>query len=191
MGIYENTHWAHLTFETHSVIWTVTSWSSHCTCIQSMVWLCTPVPWCILTCAYQRTSFLASDRFWRGHLIMKTQVKTSTTRVSVGQKWPNHDTSVEWKYTSSISWTNLCSGDFKRPAFSPFWCMSSHLFSTSCCSGKPSIAARDVIWIVRGNSIFIGRNASARVTAKPSTIRWFISFHQSIIDNDGNGKFGH
>ena len=76
--------------------------------------------WCILTGAYQRTSFLASGRFWRGHLIMKTQVKTSTKRVSIGQNWPNHGTRVEWEYKSSIWWTYLCSGDFERQAFSPF-----------------------------------------------------------------------
>ena len=31
MGIYENTFWTLLTFETHSVIWAVPSWNSHCT----------------------------------------------------------------------------------------------------------------------------------------------------------------
>ena len=137
MGIYENVFWAHLTFETHSV----TPWNSHCTCIQSMIWWCTQAPWCILTGAYQRTSFLASGRFWRGHLIMKTGVKTSTERVSVGQKWPNHGTRVEWEYKSSISWTYLCYGDSDMQAFSPFWCITSHLFSTSCCLRKPKNAA--------------------------------------------------
>ena len=60
--------------------------------------------------------FLASGRSWRSHLIMKTQVKTSRKRVSVGQKWPKDGTRVEWEY--SISWTCLCSGDFKKLAFS-------------------------------------------------------------------------
>ena len=53
-------------------------------------------------------------------LIIKTQVTISTKRASVGQKWPNHGTCVEWEYKSSISWTYLCSCDFKRQAFSPF-----------------------------------------------------------------------
>ena len=34
-------------------------------------------------------------------------------------------------------------------------------------------AVRDVIWTACGNSIIIGGNASARATAKPSTIKWF------------------
>ena len=97
--------------------------------------------------------------------IMKTQVKTSMKRVSVGQKWPNHGV---WEYKSSIS-----SGDFKKQAFSPFWCMSSHLFSTTCYLGKPNSAAHDVIWIGRENSIIIRGNASARATAKPCMIKWF------------------
>ena len=123
--------------------------------------------------AYQHTSFLASGWFWRGHLIVKTQLKTSTKRVYVGQKWPNHGTRVEWEYKSSISWTYMCSGDFKRQALSPFLCISSQLFSTNCCLGKPNNAARGVIWTAHGNSIIIGGNASARATAEPSTIKWF------------------
>ena len=43
-------------------------------------------------------------------------------------------------------------------------CMSSHLFSTNCCLGKPNSAARDVIWTARANSIIIGGNVSARAT---------------------------
>ena len=57
--------------------------------------------------------FLASGRFWHGNLIMKTQVKTSREHVSVRQKWLNHGTRMEWEYKSSISWTSLCSGDFR------------------------------------------------------------------------------
>ena len=106
-----------------------------------------------------------SGWFWRGHLIIKTQVKTSTQRVSVGQKWPNHGTRVEWKYKSSISWTYLCSSDFKRQAFSP------------CCTRVRICFQRRTCWlwrhlIARGNSIIIGGNAFARATAKPSTIKW-------------------
>ena len=119
------------------------------------------------------SAYVLFGRFWRGHLIMKTQVKTSTKLVSVGQKWPNHCTHVEWEYKSSISWTYLCSCDFKRQAFSPCWCMGSHLFSTICCLGKPNSSAHDVIWIAHGNSIIIGGNASSRATAKPSTVIWF------------------
>ena len=38
---------------------------------------------------------------------------------------------------------------------------------------EPDSAARDVIWIARGNSIIIRGNASAGATAKPSTVKWF------------------
>ena len=106
-------------------------------------------------CISVRQSVLASGRFWRGHLM-----KTSTKRVFVGQKCPNHGTRVEWEYKSSISWTYLRSGDSEKQAFSPFWCGSSYLFSTTCCLGKRDSAARDVIWIVRRNSIIIRGNAS-------------------------------
>ena len=139
-----------------------------------MVCWCTHVPWCILTGAYQRMSFLASDRFWRGHLIMKTQVKISTKRVSVGQKGPNHGTCMEWEYKSSISWTYLCSGDFKGQAVSPF-CAWVHIFFQRLAAWVDPIfsAARDVIWTAHGNSIIIGGNVSARATAKQSMIKWF------------------
>ena len=136
--------------------------------------------------------FLASGRFWRGHLIiMETQVKTSIKRVSVGQKLPNHGTRVEWEYKSSISWTYLCSGVFKKQVFSPFWCVISHLLSTIYSFGKHDSAARDVIWIARGNSIIIGGNATARATAKPSTVHLVSSSAASVLFNsEGNGKFG-
>ena len=130
------------------------------------------VPWCILRGTYQRASFLASGRLWRGHLIMKTQVKTSTKCVSVGQKWPNHGTRVELEYKSSISWTYLCSGDFKRQAFSPFCARVRICFQRLAARVSPMFSsAHDVIWTARGNSI--GGNASTRATAKPSTIEWF------------------
>ena len=137
-----------------------------------------------------RQSFLISGRFWRGHLIMKTQVKTSTKRLYVEEKWPNHGTRVKWEYKSSISWTYQGSGDFRRQAFSPFWCMSSHLFSATCCLGKPKSAARDVIWIASGNSMTIGGNVSARATTKPSTIKWFHFVPPVSFDSDENGKLG-
>ena len=143
-------------------------------CIRIMVCWCTQLPWCILTGAYQRMSFLASGRFWRGHLIMNTEVKISTKRVSVGQKWPNHGTRVEWEYKSNISWTYLCSGDFKRQALSPFCARVRICFQRLAAWVSPIFdAARDVIWTARGNSIIIGGNASAGATAKPSTIKWF------------------
>ena len=71
--------------------------------------------------------FLAQDRFWCGHLIMKTQLKTSTECVPVGQKWSNHRSHLEWDYISSISWTYVCSGDFQRQAFSLF-CAWVHIY---------------------------------------------------------------
>ena len=56
--------------------------------------------------------------------------------------------------------------DSKRQEFSPFCCVSSHMFSRTCCLGKPNSAAREVIWIIaRGNSIIIGGNVSTRATA--------------------------
>ena len=145
-------------------------------CITIMFCWCTQVSWYIftLTGAYQRTSFLANGRFWRGYLIMKTQVKTSTERVSVGQKWPNHGTCVEWEYKSCISWTYMCSGDFKRQSFSPFCARVCICFQwLAAWVSQMFSAARDVIWTARGNSIIIEGNAPARATAKPSTIEWF------------------
>ena len=134
----------------------------------------TQVSWCILAGAYQRMSvLLAVGRLWRGHLTAKTQVKTSTKRVSFGQKWPNHGTRVEWEYKPSITWNYLCSDDFKKQAFSPFWCASSHLYSTTCYLGKPDGAARDVVWIARCNFKILGGNVSARAAAKPSPVKWF------------------
>ena len=104
----------------------------------------------------------------------KFQIKTSTKRVSVGKKWPNHGTHVEWEYKSSISWTYLCSGDFKRQAFSPFCTWVRICFQRLAAWVSPMFSAvRDVIWTARGNSIIIGGNASARATAKQSTIKWF------------------
>ena len=125
-----------------------------------------------LTGAYQRMYFLASGRFWRGQLIMK-KVKTSTKRVSVGQKWPNHGTRVEWDHKSIISRTYMFLGDFKRQAFSPFCALVRIYCQRLAAWVSPMFcAALDVIWIAHGNSIIIGGNASAGATAKPSTIRW-------------------
>ena len=59
MGIYENTFWAHVKFETHSVIWAITSWNSHCTMYSKHgLLICTHVPWCILTDTCQLMSSL-------------------------------------------------------------------------------------------------------------------------------------
>ena len=129
----------------------------------------THIPWCTLTGA---SVLFASGPIWRGHRIMETQVKTSTKYVSVGQRWLNHGIRVEWEYKSSIPFTYLCSRWFKKHELSPFWYVSSHLFSTTCCLGKPNSAVRDVIRNARGNSQSIRGNASARATAKPSTIKW-------------------
>ena len=171
MGIYENTLWAHLTFETHSVIWAVTSWNSHCTMYSNGL-LMNTVPMMYFDTGISVRPFWPVVDFDAD--IWSWKLKSKHRRnVSVGQKWLNHDTRVEWEYKSSISWTYLSSGDFKRQTFSPFWCMSSHLFSMTCCLGKPNNAAHDVIWTARGNSLIIGGNASARTTAKPSTIKWF------------------
>ena len=106
------------------------------------------------------------------HLILKTQVKTSTKRVSVGQKWwPNHGTRVEWEYKSSISCTHLCSGDFKRQAFSAFCARVRICFQRLAAWVSPMFsAASGVIRTARGN--FIGGNESARAKAKPSTMKW-------------------
>ena len=166
MGIYENTFWTHLTFETHSVIWAVTSWSSHCTMYSKyglLVYRGSMVYFDGRVSAYV---FFASGRLWRGHLIDKTQVTTSTKRVPVGQKWLNHGTHVEWEYKSSISWTYLCSGDFKRQAFSPL-CAWVRIW----VSPVQRCAWRHLNWT--GNSIIIGGNASARATTKPCMIKWF------------------
>ena len=67
----------------------------------------------------------------------------------------------------------ICAQVILKGRHSPFWCMSSHLFSTTRCLGNPNNAARDAIWIARGNSIIIGGNTYARATAKPYTIKWF------------------
>ena len=83
----------------------------------------TQVSWCIWQARISIRQFvLASGRFWRGHLVMKTQAKTSTKLVSVGQKWPHHRTRVEWEYKSRISCTFLCSCYFKKKGFSLFLC---------------------------------------------------------------------
>ena len=88
-------------------------------------------------------SALSSVRFWRSHLIMITQVNTSTKRVSVGQKWSNHGTCVEWEYESSTLLTYLCSCDFKRQAISPCWCVFTSVFN-DLLLGKHESAAREV-----------------------------------------------
>ena len=136
-----------------------------------MVCWCTQVPWCILKDAYQRTSFLASGRFCRGHLIPSLNIDATCP---VGQKWPNPGAHVEWEYKSSISWFYLCSGDCKRHAFSPFCACVRICFQRLAAWVSPMFsAARDIIWAARGNSTIIGRNAPARATAKQSTIKWF------------------
>ena len=123
--------------------WAVTSRNLHCTMYTKHGLLMCTDPMMYFD---RRVSAYVLFGEW-SILIMKTWVKTSTKRISVRQKWPNHGTPVEWEYQSSISWTYQCSCDVKRQAFSSFWCMSSHLFSTTCCLGQPNSAARDVIWI--------------------------------------------
>ena len=92
-----------------------------------------------------RQSFLASGWFWRVHLIMKTQVKTSTKRVSVGQKWPNHGPTWSENINQASS-ELICSQVISKSRHSlSFWCVSSHLVSTNCCLEKPDSAVRDVI----------------------------------------------
>ena len=90
------------------------------------------------------------------------------------RKWPNHGTRVEWEYKSSISWTYLCSGDFKRQALSPFCAWVHICFQRLAAWVSPMFsAARDIIWPARENSIIIGGKESARATAKQCTIKWF------------------
>ena len=174
MGIYENTFWAHLTFDTHSVLWPVTSWNLHCTMYSNYGLLMYTGPMMYFDTRisirpfWWVVDFDAAIWSWKPNSRHRRNVSLSGKS---GQTTAG--TRVEWEHKSSISWTYLCSGDFKRQAFSPFWCMSSQLFSTNCCLGKPNNAARDVIWTAHGNSLIIGGNASARATAKPSTIKWF------------------
>ena len=147
MGIYENTFRALLPFETHSMIWAVTYSNSHCTMYQNYV-LLMYTGFMIYFDTDRRVS--ASGRFWRGYLIMKTQVKTC------------------------ISWTYLCSGDFKRQSISPFCARVCRCFQRlAAWVSQMFSAARDVIWTARGISIIIEGNAPARATAKPSMIKWF------------------
>ena len=118
MGIYENTFWAHLK---HIQWYGPLHHGTHIVpCIQSMVCWCTRFHGVFWQARIKLTSIMASGWFWRGHLITKTQGKTWTKRVPVEQKWSNHGTHVEWENISSISWTYLCSGDFKRQVFFPF-----------------------------------------------------------------------
>ena len=100
-------------------------------------------------------------------------------------------TAPAWSENTNLASRELiCAQVILKGRQSLLWCMSSHLFSTTCCLGKPNSVVRDVIWIERGNSITIGANVSARATAIPSTMKWFHLVPPVLIDSDRNGKFG-
>ena len=109
MGIYENTFWAHLTFETHSVIWAVTSWNSHCTMYSKYGLLMYTGSVMYFDRRVSAYVLSASGRFWRGHVIKKTQVKTSTKRVPVEPKCkttaPAWSENINLTSRELISWT--------------------------------------------------------------------------------------
>ena len=128
----------------------------------------THIAWCTLTGA---SVLFARGRIWRGHRIMETQVKRSTTHVSVGQRLLNH---------GIHGITYLCSRWFKNHELSPFWYVSSHLFSTTCCLGKPNSAVRDVEMHV---GIHNSSEGMRPLGQQPSQARpnGPIECHQSII----------
>ena len=130
--------------------------------LKIMVCWCTQVPWGIWQARISVRPFSLVVDFDAAIWSWKPKW---TKRVS-GQRWPNHGTRVEWEYKSSISWTYLCSGGFKRQAFFPFCARVRICFQRLAAWVSPMFsAARDVIWTERGNSTIIGGNASARATA--------------------------
>ena len=67
----------------------------------------------------------------------------------------------------------------KNQVFPPFWCVLSHLLPKSCCLGKPFSAGHDIIWIVCGNSIVVGRSVSTSGSLITTRL---------LFDSDGNEK---
>ena len=166
-GIYENTLWARLTFETHSLIWAVTPWNSCVPCIEIMVCWYTQVLWCILTGAYQRTSFLASGRFWHGSWKTKSKLRRNVSL------WAKSGQTMAPAWSENISLATrepICAQVIFTGRHSPLCARVCICFQRLAAWVSPKFsAARDVIWTAHGNSIIIAGNTSARATAKPIT----------------------
>ena len=138
----------------------------------SMVCWCTQVPLCILTGACQRTSFLASGRFWG---IWSWKPKSKHRRnVSLSGK-SGQTTPPTWSENINLASRELiCAQVILKGRHSLRLCMSSHLFSTTWCLGKPRRHLRVTSFELHvGIPLIIGANASASATAKPSPIELF------------------
>ena len=120
-------------------------------------------------------------------LIMKTRVKTSTKRISVRQKWPNHGS--PWSENINLASRELISAHvmLKGRHSLRFGAWVQRL-----AAWVSPIALRVTSFeFAHENSINIGGNASAGATVKPSTVKWFHLVPVRVLfDSDGNGKFG-
>ena len=98
--------------------------------------------------------------------------KTSTRRVFVGQKFQT-TAPARSENINLVSRELICAQVILKGRHSLRFVHEFASVFNDLLLGKPKSAARGVIWTARGNSIIIGANASARATAKPSTIKWF------------------
>ena len=149
------------------MIWTVKSWNSH--------WHCT---------MYSNHDLMYFDRRVSAYISFFWRVVDLDAAISSWKSKSKHQGNVCLSGKSGQSmapaWSEniasrepICAQVILKSMHFPVWCVTSHLFSTTCCLGKPDSTARDVISIARGNSVIIAGNASARTTAKPSTVKWF------------------
>ena len=106
--------------------------------------------------------------------LMKTKMKTLMKRISVDKSGPT--TAPVGSQSKNLTTCQLiCAQVVLQKQLCSLLCgVLSRGFPTICRLREPFSAARDSIWIARGNSTIVGRSVSTRGTVQPSTAKWIL-----------------